>query len=57
MYTFRNGDKRSGGWDSGTLKTPLPPSDPAVQRAVQVRDNLPVQVKLSFPLQLRLLRF
>ncbi|RCV11940.1 hypothetical protein SEVIR_2G237400v4 [Setaria viridis] len=35
MYTFRNGDKRSGDWDSGTLKTPLPPSDPAVQRAVQ----------------------
>ncbi|KAL6655464.1 hypothetical protein ACP70R_006290 [Stipagrostis hirtigluma subsp. patula] len=35
MYTFRNGDKRSGDWDSGTLKTPLPPADPSVQRAVQ----------------------
>uniref|UniRef100_A0A0D9XEF1 Uncharacterized protein n=1 Tax=Leersia perrieri TaxID=77586 RepID=A0A0D9XEF1_9ORYZ len=35
MYTFRNGDKRSGDWDSGTLITPFSPTDPSVQRAVQ----------------------
>ncbi|XP_072977908.1 uncharacterized protein [Typha angustifolia] len=35
MYTFRNGDTRSGEWDSGVLKSPLPPSDHAIQRAVQ----------------------
>uniref|UniRef100_A0A453KZ12 Uncharacterized protein n=1 Tax=Aegilops tauschii subsp. strangulata TaxID=200361 RepID=A0A453KZ12_AEGTS len=35
MYTFRNGDKRSGEWDFGTLKSPLPPTDPSVERAVQ----------------------
>lgn len=35
MYTFRNGDKRSGDWDFGTLKSPLPPTDPSVERAVQ----------------------
>ncbi|CAL9111126.1 unnamed protein product [Musa textilis] len=34
-YTFRNGEARCGDWDSGVLKTPLPPSDPAVQHAVQ----------------------
>lgn len=36
MYTFRNGEARCGDWASGVLKTPLPPSDPAVQHAVQV---------------------
>ncbi|KAK1631318.1 hypothetical protein QYE76_005633 [Lolium multiflorum] len=35
MYTFRNGDKRSGDWDFGTLKSPMPPTDPSVERAVQ----------------------
>jgi hypothetical protein len=36
IYAFRNGDERSGEWDSGILKNTLPPSDPAVQRALQV---------------------
>lgn len=35
-YTFRNGEMRSGEWDCGVLKIPLLPSDPSVQRAVQV---------------------
>ncbi|XWS21604.1 hypothetical protein CRYUN_Cryun30bG0068600 [Craigia yunnanensis] len=35
MYTFRSGDTRCGEWDSGTLKTPLPPLTDAVLRAVQ----------------------
>ncbi|KAG6490192.1 hypothetical protein ZIOFF_051477 [Zingiber officinale] len=35
MYTFRNGDTRCGDWDVGVLKTPLCPSEPSVQRAVQ----------------------
>ncbi|OIT30200.1 PREDICTED: uncharacterized protein LOC109210325 [Nicotiana attenuata] len=35
MYTFRNGDTRCGEWDSGNLKTPLPPLTHAVLRAVQ----------------------
>ena len=39
MYTFRNGDKRSGDWDFGTLKSPLPSTDPSVERAVQVYTN------------------
>ena len=53
MYTFRNGDKRSGDWDSGTLRTPLPPADPSVQRAVQVNNNFPVHIYQTkiYPLQ------
>ncbi|XP_043714348.1 junctophilin-3-like [Telopea speciosissima] len=35
IYTFRNGDARCGEWDSGVLKTPLPPFTDAVLRAVQ----------------------
>ncbi|KAJ3677034.1 hypothetical protein LUZ60_002758 [Juncus effusus] len=34
LYTFRNADLRSGHWDSGALKNPVPPSDPNIQRAV-----------------------
>jgi hypothetical protein len=40
MYTFRNGDKRSGDWDFGTLKSPMPPTDPSVERAVQVYTSI-----------------
>ncbi|EHA8587189.1 junctophilin-1 [Cocos nucifera] len=36
IYTFRNGDTRSGGWGCGILKCPLPPSDQAIQQALQV---------------------
>ena len=36
MYTFRSGDTKCGEWDGGTLKTPLPPLDDAVLRAVLV---------------------
>jgi hypothetical protein len=39
IYAFRNGDERSGEWDSGILNNTLPPSDPAVQRALQVCNN------------------
>lgn len=35
MYTFRNGEAKCGEWDSGSLKTPLPPLTDAVLRAVQ----------------------
>ncbi|KAL6954270.1 hypothetical protein U1Q18_044504 [Sarracenia purpurea var. burkii] len=35
MYTFRNSDARCGEWDSGNLKTPLPPLSDSVLRAVQ----------------------
>ncbi|KAJ0981048.1 hypothetical protein J5N97_009303 [Dioscorea zingiberensis] len=34
-YTFRNVDSRSGEWDCGVLRSPLPASDPVIQRAVQ----------------------
>lgn len=35
MYTFRSGDTRCGEWDSGNLKTALPPLTDTVLRAVQ----------------------
>lgn len=35
MYTFPNGDSRCGEWDSGSLKTVLPPLTDATLRAVQ----------------------
>ncbi|KAF8023618.1 hypothetical protein BT93_F0967 [Corymbia citriodora subsp. variegata] len=35
MYTFRNGDSKCGEWDSGSLKSPLPPLTDAVLRAIQ----------------------
>ncbi|KAB2083092.1 hypothetical protein ERO13_A05G233600v2 [Gossypium hirsutum] len=35
MYTFRSGDTKCGEWDSGTLKTSLPPLTDAILRAVQ----------------------
>jgi hypothetical protein len=39
MYVFGSGDERAGEWDSGILKSSLPLSDPAVQRALQVFNN------------------
>ncbi|KAE8701758.1 putative zinc finger protein [Hibiscus syriacus] len=35
MYTFRSGDTKCGEWDSGTLRTPLPPLTDSILRAVQ----------------------
>ncbi|KAL9234664.1 hypothetical protein vseg_009510 [Gypsophila vaccaria] len=35
MYTFRNGEPKCGEWDSGSLKTSLPPLTDSVLRAVQ----------------------
>lgn len=34
-YTFRSGEAKSGEWDCGTLKNPLPLTDPSVERAMQ----------------------
>ncbi|KAL2467720.1 histone H3 K4-specific methyltransferase SET7/9 family protein [Forsythia ovata] len=35
MYTFRSGETRCGEWNSGNLKTPLPPLTDTVLQAVQ----------------------
>ncbi|XP_026657450.1 phosphatidylinositol 4-phosphate 5-kinase 5-like isoform X2 [Phoenix dactylifera] len=35
-YTFHNGDIRSGGWDSGILMSPLPPSNQAIHQALRL---------------------
>ncbi|XP_074263562.1 uncharacterized protein LOC141586287 [Silene latifolia] len=35
MYTFRNGEPKCGEWDSGSLKSHLPPLTHSVLRAVQ----------------------
>ncbi|CAK9184549.1 unnamed protein product [Ilex paraguariensis] len=35
MYAFRNSESRCGEWDSGNLKTPLPPQTDSILKAVQ----------------------
>jgi hypothetical protein len=48
MYAFQNGEERSGEWDSGILKNLLPLFDPAVQRALQVYNNVHVLIADSY---------